>query len=314
MLPNCADMAVRRLVYLAAVFLSGIFYIANGQWLSYLILMTVLLLPWFSLLLSLPALLRFRAAPSCPGILSPGQEAELWLLGNCPFPMPPFRGRLKLTRLISGEKRFYQDRSDLSTDHCGGIQVTAESVRVCDYLGLFSFPVRCREPQILLIRPHPVAMTLPEDLQKGIIRSWQPKNGGFAENHELRLYRPGDSLNQIHWKLSAKTGDLILRQSMEPRQGLFLLTMNLRGSPEELDRMLGRFLWLGNHLAEKSFRFELRALTAAGILTFSLKTREDVTKALDTLLCSGAASQGDLREQPVCASWHCHIGGEPDEA
>ena len=70
-------MAVRRLIYLAALGLCFVFYIAYGQWLSWLILVAVLALPWFSLLLSLPAMLRFRASPSGPCTLSLGEEGEL---------------------------------------------------------------------------------------------------------------------------------------------------------------------------------------------------------------------------------------------
>jgi len=308
-------MAARRVLYLAALGLSFVFYIAYGQWLSWLILLTVLALPWFSLLLSLPAILRFHAAPSGPAVLEMGSTGLLWLMGSCGYPMPPFRGRLRLQHMITGDSWFYQDAADLRTDHCGGIAVTVENAKIYDYLGLFSFPVRSREGKTILIRPKPVPLQLQQDLQHWIPRSWKPKSGGgYAENHELRLYRPGDSLNQVHWKLSAKTGNLILREAMEPRQGLILLTMNLRGRFEELDRKLGRFLWLGRHLLAQDIRFEARVLTGEGILTFPITTEPDLKKAVDSLLCRKAAQEGDLRSREFAASWHCHIGGEPDEA
>lgn len=303
------------MLYLAVAALCGIFYIAYGQWLSYLILVAVLSLPWLSLILSLPAIFRFRAAPSGPGVLEMEQTEELWLMGSCPWPMPPFRGKLRLCSCITGKRWFYQEAGDLCTDHCGGIAVTAESVRICDYLGLFSFPVRCRETLTLLIRPRPVKAQVHQDLQRYIARAWKPKaGGGYAENHELRLYRPGDSLNQVHWKLSAKTGSLILREPMEPQRGLVLLTMNLRGTPEETDRKFGRLLWLGRHLLEQGVRFEIRALTAQGLLTFSVTHETELIQAIDDLLCRGAAAEGDLRDREFSASWHYHIGGGPDEA
>ena len=307
-------MASRRLLYLAALALCGIFYIAYGQWLSCLILTATLGLPWFSLLISLPAILRFRAAPAGPSALEMGDEDDLWLLGSCGFPMPPFQGKLRLKHLISGKTWHYHQPEDLQTHHCGGIHVTVEGLKVCDYLGLFSFPARCREGKTILIRPRPVPITLPQDLQQGITPSWKPKSGGgYAENHELRLYRPGDNLNQVHWKLSAKTGDLIIREPMEAQRGLILLTVNLRGTPEELDRKLGRLLWLGNHLLDQDVPFQLRTLTGEGILTHSIQTEAELKKAIDALLCSSAAKEGDLRQRDYAASWHCHIGGEPDE-
>lgn len=303
------------MLYLAALGFCIVFCIAYGQWLSWLILTVVAALPWFSLLLSLPAMLRFRICPAGPPVLAPGESGELWLLGSCGLPMPPFRGKLKLRHLISGKSWYYQEKEDLDTAHCGGIAVTAESVKICDYLGLFSFPVRCRETKTILIRPRPVPMTADPALDRSIALAWQPKpGGGYGENHELRPYRPGDSLNQLHWKLSAKTGSLIIREPMEPRRGLVLLTLNLRGTPEEIDRMLGRLLWLGEYLLDRQVRFQLHALTGEGLLTFSISTEPELKKALDTLLCRSAAETGDLRSREYTASWHCHIGGEPDEA
>ena len=108
----------------------------------------------------------------------------------------------------------------------GGYRVTVEKARVCDYLGLFSFRVRkCRE-QTVLVRPKSQAVEDLVDPRGMEINAWVPKpGGGYAENHEHRLYRPGDNLNQLHWKLSAKVGDLILREPMEPVQGAVLLTV-----------------------------------------------------------------------------------------
>ena len=315
MLPNCADMAIRRLRYLAILCGCGIFYIAYGQWLAWFLLVTVLLVPWFSLVLSLPAMVSFRIRPAGRAILEMDAEPKLWLLGSCRLPMSPFRGQLTLQRCFTGESFRYGDETDTLTAHCGGYTVTVKKARILDYLGLFAMPVRKRDTMTLLVRPHPVPMPLPEDLHRHIHMQWQPKaGGGFSEHHELRQYRPGDGLNQIHWKLSAKTGDLILRQPMEPREGQMLLTLHLRGTPEELDRKLGRLLWLGTRLLEQETPFELRCLTGNGVLTWSIGELSVLQKAIDTLLFQSIAPEGDLREQSFSARWYCHIGGAADEA
>ena len=303
------------MLYLAAAAGCGVFYAAYGQWLAWLMLMLVLLLPWFSLLVSIPAMLRFRCESAGPSVLEPGETGELWLLGTCALPMPPFRGRLRLRRFLTGESWCYQGPGDLPTDHCGGYAVTVEKLRICDYLGLFAFPVKSRDTKTILIWPKPVKADIQRELHRYTARAWRPKpGGGFAENHELRLYRPGDNLNQIHWKLSAKTGDLILRQPMEPMEGLVLLTLNLRGGPEELDRKLGQLLWIGQTLLEEGIRYEIRALTGEGTLTFAVGEEQALQNALETLLCSSAAEEGDLRERGYAASWQYHIGGERHEA
>lgn len=304
----------RRICYLAVLTACALFYLASGEWLSWVILLAVLGLPWLSLLLSLPAMLRFRAEADGPQSLPVGAPGQVWLVGSSDFPLPPFKGKLRLKRCISGESRRYQARHGLPTRHCGGIAVTAEKVRVCDYLGLFAFPAKRSGEKRIVVRPVPLPMREMPDLKRYIARSWRPKfGGGFAENHELRLYRPGDSLNQVHWKLSAKTGKLTLREPMLPQRGLVLLTMTLRGTPGELDRKFGRLLWLGNFLLQQEIPFEIRALTADGVRSLPVTEEQALNRAIDTLLCSGAARQGSIREHGYTASWQYHIGGDADE-
>ena len=72
-------------MYLAALAGCGVFYIAYGEWLSWLILVLMLALPWFSLLFSLWPMLNFRLSPAGPEALEMGQPLELWLLGSCRF-------------------------------------------------------------------------------------------------------------------------------------------------------------------------------------------------------------------------------------
>jgi uncharacterized protein (DUF58 family) len=151
-------------------------------------------------------------------------------------------------------------------------------------------------------------------LDQPIPKAWRPKpGGGYAENHELRLYRPGDNIQQIHWKLSSKTGKLILREPMEPIQGLFLLRLDLNGSPEVLDRKLGRLLWLGNQLLERELPFRIQALTGKGILNLPVSREAQLLRALDRLLLSCPAVEGSLLDRPELADWQYFIGGDANE-
>ena len=50
--------------YLLLLTAAAVYYIASGEWISWILLLTVTGLPWLSLLLSLPAILSFQAAPA----------------------------------------------------------------------------------------------------------------------------------------------------------------------------------------------------------------------------------------------------------
>ncbi len=301
--------------YLAALSCCAVFYLSYQQWMAWLLLQALLWLPVLSLAVSLPAMLTFRAESSGPEFLPAGVPGEIWLVGQAVLPVPPFRGRLRLTRIPTGESWKRKGGGELPTEHCGGIHVLPEKVWVYDYLGLIGIPVRKKLAKTVLIRPKQLSMQAPPELERFLARSWRPKpGGGYSENHELRLYRPGDGLNQVHWKLTAKTGKLIIREPMQPDRGLMLLTMNLRGTPEKLDRKFGRLLWLGTYLLEQGVAFECRVLTGAGIMTRQITGEDALSDWIDELLCCESAGEGDLRQRDFHVSWQYHIGGGEDEA
>lgn len=68
--------------------------------------------------------------------------------------------------------------------------------------------------------------------------------GGYAEVHELRGYRPGDSLREVHWKLTAKVDHPIVREPQTPNRGPVILTLDLPGDPGALDSCLDQTCWL----------------------------------------------------------------------
>ena len=308
-------MTGRRIIYLCCLAGSLVFYFCYQQWVSWMILLAVLGLPVVSLLLSLPAMLQFRAEVEAPAFVAAGDAAHTALWGLSKLPQPLFRGKLMVTDLLTGAVKRHDPRRPLPTEHCGGLRIEAKKVGVCDYLGLFCLPVKPPPARTVIVRPAPLSMASPPDLSRYIARSWRPKfGGGYAENHELRLYRPGDSLNQVHWKLSAKTGKLILREPMEPNRGLVLITMDLSGAPEEIDRKFGRLLTVSRHLLENGLRHEIRCLTADGVMAHTIENEAALTAGLDKLLRCPAAGEGTLMGAETGASWQFHIGGGVHEA
>ena len=308
-------MFTRRMQYFMLLLGAIVYYIASGEWLAWVLLLAVAGLPWLSLLLSLPAILSFQAAPAGVDVLEQGEDAEIWLLGSCGSPMPPFRGHIRVTSCFTGKQWRYEPERGFSTEHCGGYRAWVEKAKICDYLGIFSFRARNVREQTILVRPKEQPVSDLPDPQRLELSGWVPKpGGGFSENHEHRLYRPGDHLNQLHWKLSAKVGDLILREPMEPVRGAVLLTMQLAGDPDTLDRKFGRLLWVGRYLLKRELDFEIQALTGSGVICAHVDSEAALQKAIDRLLCAPLTQEGGEWEKEIGASWQYHVGGDADEA
>lgn len=306
-------MVKRWIIYLAALCGLIIFYWAYQEWFSWLALIGILYFPVAVLVMSLPAMLSFQLKTEAPASIPVGQECAVKCTGKSLLPPPPHSCRIQVKNALTGETVTVKEGQMLPTSHCGQLLCRPEKARVYDYLGLFRLGIYRKNSATVMVRPQPIQIRNLPRLERHMAASWRPKaGGGYAENHELRLYRPGDSLNQIHWKLSAKTGKYIIREPQEPEKRSLLLNLELRGTPDALNRMLGRLLWLSEYLLERGLHHKVRALTGSGILCLPVTSREELEKALNALLCAPKAA-GDAVMGDMAASWQYRIGGGEDE-
>ena len=301
-------------MYLLALIGCLTFYLVYQQWFSWILLQIIVFFPWLSLLLSIGAMLRLRMDLDVAEKVSMGCPEQVTLKVSSKRLMPPYSSKIRVTKPLTGESWILKAGANLPTEHCGKLHIALHRPRVSDFLGIFRLKVRKAPEQTVLILPKPIGMKIPPDLSKHLAPRWRPKpGGGYAENHEIRQYHPGDKLNQIHWKLSAKTGKLTVREAMEPAKGRILLTMELQGSDAELDLKMGRFFWLSHSLLQKGMHHELHAATGEGMIRNKITSEETLLQTVDQLLGLPAVTSADAEAVPQWASWHYHIGGGIDE-
>ena len=307
-------MLRRWLLYLAVLAGCVIFLIAYQGWMAWLFLSAALLLPLFALGISLPAMSSAKLYLDCPGDCLVGENLTAQVRIRAWVFLPEFRCRVQIFNPLTNETRYLLPGNALPTDSCGRLQCRLEKVRIYDCLGLFYRTCRSAQTSALCVRPHPLAVNAIPRLESTLSNIWRPKpGGGFGENHELRLYRPGDNLNQIHWKLTAKTSKYIIREPMVPQQNALALAMVLSGTAEQLQRKLGRLLWLGKYLLDKGIPFQILAQTGSGAISTAVTTEDDLFSALDLLLGQSPA-QDDTLPDTGGTRWHYLIGGEADES
>lgn len=305
-------MVKRRILYALSLLGCLVFYVAHGQWLSWLLLCLVAGLPVLSLLLSLLELCFLQPQLRIPEEMTQGHSMPLSVTFT-KSPLMTWQYRVDVTNMLTGQKYSLDAGDHFPASHCGLLQCSTKGLYMTDHLGLFRLRLLPEKTWQLPVRPIPVPMNISNDIQRLMAQSWQPKpGGGFSEQHDLRLYRPGDNLNQIHWKLSAKTGKYIIREAMIPNHGRILVTMYLRGSNSLLDEKLGNLLWLGQYLLRQGTPFTLHVLTAEGITQLSISQAKELDDALTALL-SAQTAPTDAVMEPVSAAWQCHIGGDADE-
>lgn len=309
-------MLKNRLFYLLFLAAMVVFHIFYGQWISFVLLILAAVMPLLSLAVSLPGMRSCSVELRVEGCTDRGGVCRVVPMIRGRF-VPECRGVLRITHSITGENRPVRWRADavpLRTEHCGTIRCVPEKMWAYDALGLFKMRVRRVDAGTVTILPEPAAVNPMPSLRRLLLPRFRPKpGGGYAENHELRLYRPGDDLRQMHWKLSAKVDDLILREPMVPEKGLTLLTADLTGTPDQVDQTMGRLLWMTRTLISRGIAHEIRCLTGAGIVVCRISSGDDCMGALVAILGKPPVQPGDsMARQTITAQWRYHVAAEEE--
>ena len=302
-------MAVNRIVYAVALAGAAVFYLFNGAWFSSLVLLVVLALPVLSLLCSLPAMCTLRMQASGPDTVERGQKAVIHMraVANRFFPVPDVRVRMTIQTCATGAKevkylsRIPQKDGVLSfpADNCGLLRLSLYKGRVYDYLGLFCLRLRLPAPMEIAVLPKAEAPEpLPDLSQFRAVRLQAKKGGGFSEFHENREYRPGDSVRDIHWKLSGKTDKLIVREAMEPVQRRLVLAVETPATLQAMNSALGQLRWLSQWLAERGYSHRVCWRDPdSGDVRFAQVTAEEQVQAMLRQVC-GLRVSADARSLP----------------
>ena len=314
-------MLKNRLLYAAGVPAAILFHIFYFGWYSWYLLVLVLCLPWFVLLFSLPAMLQTRLKLTLPEQCTVGDTAFLQFSARHGrrTVLPPLRLNVCVKNAISGElltrkrMKISDKQIALDTRVCGVIQCSAAGSRVYDYLGLFGLPIRGSQSRELLVLPRPVPPDPLPDLTRFSVGRRKPKSGGgFSEEHELREYREGDPLREIHWKLSAKTDRMIVREAQEPVREQVLLTFELPNKAEQLDDVLSRLMWLSQWLLRQEAAHEICWKDATGLQCVTVESEEALQDMLRCVLSRQLPAE-TLSPDERCdveVWWHYHLRAE----
>ena len=315
-------MARNRIFYGLFLLAAVVFHSFYTGWFSFFLLLFSVLLPVFSLLVSLPAMLRAGYVPQLPLRCFCGQDAQFTLQPSSVSRLPVSCCRLHLLvcDAVGGTQQAewltlagtlcFSLRVD--TRHAGQQTFRVDRARVYDALGLVGLPLQLPAACSIAVEPEPLEPAELPNLSQFQYRSYHPKpGGGFSEIHDLREYRPGDSLHEIHWKLSAKTDKLIVREAEEPDRGLIVLSFDFSGSRAQLDSTLRQLLWLSGWLTDREVVHQIDWLDPDTLepQTKQIRTPQDLQELLRALLQTHLTGDTPTIAQRLYpnADWRYHI-------
>lgn len=142
------------------------------------------------------------------------------------LPVGSGRGVFDIHRLAPGDSA--EELFAIPTSRRAVVKVGPVSVVRGDPLGLFERVHRRDEPVDLFVHPRTVNF---DGQSLGFLRDLEglPATDLSRDDvsfHALREYQPGDDLRHVHWKSTARTGDVMVRQYEETRRSHFVIGLS----------------------------------------------------------------------------------------
>ena len=164
-------------------------------------------------------LLEFNLQAQNTGIFSMPYLRLKWhftdtFQNKIPLPDYYFSLNAKKIRVLSG---------NISNHYYGKFQLQTDKVRIYSFTHLLSLSMVSNAKADILFYPSP--FVIPIQLSEGI-RFFSAECDGFEEivsgtgshhTSDIREFLPGDKLRQIHWKLSARTDQLLVKETGRPK-------------------------------------------------------------------------------------------------
>jgi uncharacterized protein (DUF58 family) len=181
---------------------------------------------------------------------SPGR-LDLRLTNRSLLPVAPFEVALVLP---TGQERMRLDAPPLREavasvpfvlNHVGVLQVFVRAVYVTDLFGFFRFrrTIRQQPPEVVVL-PRPFDVTALKFLAQDDGKALPNRSSeDITSPEDTRAYREGDSFKRVHWKLSARKRELLVRRFEMPAPPDTLILMDCtdprggEGVPDGLMRL-----------------------------------------------------------------------------
>ena len=263
-------MTARRIIYITLLVLAAVLHFAYGQYVTFYLALLLLCVPIVSALVSIPAALAVRLELRGGGEICRGRRAFVFLDAKQSAAFPPDRisvtveARNSFTGSVVSKQRVKMDGSgdekefEPDTSELGVIKYRIKRAFVFDRLGLVPIPVKRGGAASVTVLPD---RERPEPEPDLVIRSQgilKPKPQSFAEEHELRPYRDGDPMNLVHWKLTRKMDEIIVREPQEATRKAIVLLADLPEEYEQHRSILEQIRYLNDQLSQNGIPYTLQ--------------------------------------------------------
>lgn len=189
------------------------------------------------------------------------------------YPFPRISAKYAVRHLNGSQSHFLRTdysvfhgtrnyRLDLKLDYCGVYEIVCEELFSYDFFGIFARRLECPRTVNIIVMPKEIGVVADTEAL-GIFDEKDAYNDPLAgddvsEIKELRGYREGDRLSQVHWKLSSKSEDLIVKEyAKQVGACVSLICKGVCGGLLQMTEYYELLYGFGKKLLEEEIFFEL---------------------------------------------------------
>ncbi len=270
-------MIFRLVAWVAAILLCGFAWRLTGSWTALAVFLSSLLLPGLSIILAALAAQGVSCRLHLPVGPQKAASTDGWLdvKNSSLVPLARVRAEIDVINQLTGEKstlcidcpippkRTKRVSFAFNTTYCGRFRFSAAQLRIFDSFGLLGWKkdVSLMEKRTVLPETFPMSIRLSgnETPLGDNVLNLSRKGQDYSEPFQIRDYAEGDSLKQIHWKLTQKFDKYIVKDPsvVLERALLIFWDKSVPAPPPVSDALAEAVMSLCLHLAEEEIPYSL---------------------------------------------------------
>lgn len=190
--------------------------------------------------------------------------------------------------------------------YCGCLEITIEKIGICDMWGMVLFRKRCMKSGSINVMPK----TFKQEIVIGSQSNPDSSDSDFfserlrsfsGEMYDVKEYRKGDSIKNIHWKLTGKHDQLMVKRlSAEVDNSILLLFETGYAGTEQkaegkiMDALAEVFISLSQNLIASGVKHKIgwQDQRSGNFILYEMKTEDDMIGALPKVLSAKYSKDG----------------------
>ena len=298
-----------KLIYLIFLIGSGVFYIEYADNLSAITFLIVLCIPIFMEIIVTWVHFHIKVELRALSTIANKDDditIQIIIQNKSGFSIPNAAAEIcywnsyqkkheyaKINIPISG-KNTQCITAKLSSQYCGRLFIKLKSVKIFDYLKWFYQSKRVNQVVEITVLPQPyfIDATFSNNNNlscEGDTYSKYKSGDDPSEVFDIREYRAGDKPNRIHWKLSSKSEELLVKEHSHLINSTVLFLLEFSTAPHEkslvkiLDTMLETVMSISEFMLEERVVHSIAWYNGKMLIIEKISTQEDLAVALNKL-------------------------------